>query len=242
MENKRYKLKSGNILEVIQDESPESPDMWDNKDIFLVYDHKQFTVKREGFEPVNIYRYLKINNTVVIENNDQWQDDTYNNYFIFVVYAYIHSGISLSLGNSTYPFNDKWDVSTTGYILVKKDSIEEYNQPTVDGNLVGQKAKECAEGLIETWNQYLSGDVYGYRVLKKRNVKEELTENLRNAFLQQNINIPKKVIRESLDEKLISELQSYVEYEEIDSCWDFYGNNPKTNGMLEHINDEIIEE
>ena len=45
---KRYNLKSGNILEVIQDDDAESPDIWGNTDMFLVYDHNQFSVKRKG--------------------------------------------------------------------------------------------------------------------------------------------------------------------------------------------------
>jgi hypothetical protein len=30
--------------------------------------------------------------------------------------------------------------------------------------------------------------------------------------------------------------------EEVDSCWGFYGDDPKKNGMMDHIKDEIIEE
>ena len=33
-----------------------------------------------------------------------------------------------------------------------------------------------------------------------------------------------------------------TEYEELDSCYGFYGSNIEENGILDHINDEIIGE
>ena len=76
----------------------------------------------------------------------------FDGYFYFPVYAYIHSGVALSLGRNSYPFTDKWDTSFNGFALVKRER----------GTYTRQKAYERAQGLIETWNMYLSGDVYGY--------------------------------------------------------------------------------
>jgi hypothetical protein len=36
-------------IEVVQDEMAESPDAWGNDDAFVVYEHRQFDVRREGF-------------------------------------------------------------------------------------------------------------------------------------------------------------------------------------------------
>lgn len=260
---KEYKLKSGNILRVIQDPNPESPDIWGNEDMFLVYDHRQFTVKREGFEPKNIFNALSLEypkepvsddyktEEEYIDARDEYHADMddvnsikaqFLDYYIFPVDAYIHSGVHLSLADTkNYP-DRRWDVSTTGYVLVKKDQIlPEYDMGVVETAL-HYRAKEMAESLIETWNQYLSGDVYGFKVLKSRNVKKELVYNMEQSFLKEGFEIPLDVIENSLDTNIIKELQSYVEYEEIDSCCGFYGDDPKTNGMIEHINDEIIEE
>jgi hypothetical protein len=241
---KDYKLKSGNILRVIQDENAESPDTWDNEDMFLVYDHRQFAVSREGFDPNDIYNYLeiksKINSPIRLDESvDELEDDLkqyfdYDSaYYIFPVDAYIHSDIHLSLANTKdYP-DRKWDVSTTGYILVKKDQIlPEYNMGVAETAL-HWRAKEMAEGLIETWNQYLSGDVYGFQVLKPvktYTITEEELNYVCNRKLEIKLSELSNISKEN------------IEYEEINSCWGFYGDDPKTNGMLDHIDDEIIEE
>jgi len=123
-------------IEIHQDEDAESPDSWGNDDCFLVYDHRDFTIKRKGFEP-----------------RELWEDGRafINGYHVFRVNAYIHSGIVLSLGK--YPFNDRWDVSTTGYVLVKRGKGWSWTR---------EKASKIAESIITEWNQYLSGEVYGY--------------------------------------------------------------------------------
>ncbi len=153
-------------IEIFQDLQPESPHNWENDDCFLVYDHRQFNVKVDGFEPVIIYQHLRAKfelEALPKENLSESQldikaiaEDHYNSkfeeYFIWTVYAYIHSGVSLSLGNNTYPFNDKWDVSSTGYILISKAEFDNDQE----------KALKAAQSLVETWNDYLSGNVYGY--------------------------------------------------------------------------------
>jgi len=131
-------------IEIIPDEDCESPNEWDN-DRFIVYDHRDFYVEKKGFNPKEIFDYFEEN---------AYKKVLYKGYFVFTLYAYIHSGVYLSLGRGRYPFNDRWDVSSTGSVLIKRTS----------GTWTEAKARKVAEGLIETWNQYLSGDVYGYNI------------------------------------------------------------------------------
>lgn len=259
-EHKDYKLKSGNILRVIQDENSKSPDSWENQDLFLVYDHRQFSVKREGFEPRDIFDYLNSKEPVK-PTEDEFKDENgyidyedydnaindyqmsyndyaesinleYNNYYIFEVDTYIHSGVHLSLANTANYPDRRWDVSTTGYVLVKKDLA--YNIEQLDDEqLKEDKAKECAKSLIKTWNQYLSGDVWGFQVMKQIKTYTITEEDLAGLFINRT---PTLSIYD-----FISKSEKNTEYEEIDSCWNFYGDNPKTNGMLDYINDELLE-
>jgi len=131
----------GYEIEVCYDTDPESPDQWENEDVFIVYDHRQFEVRRKEFDPREIFDYTNKTKRMF-----------YKGYYVFVLNTYIHSGVSLSLGN-TYPFNDRWDVSTTGYVLVKR---------TKGWSWTKDKAYKIAESEVEVWNQYLSGEVYGY--------------------------------------------------------------------------------
>ena len=92
-----------------------------------------------------------INNTLEIYERD---------YFIFPVYLYSHSGISISLDNSKYPFNDKWDTSMNGYILVSKLLREDIDYDS---------ALSYAESLINNWNKYFYGDIYRYEIYDENN-------------------------------------------------------------------------
>jgi hypothetical protein len=125
------------IINIIPDEFYNSDTMLgEDEEVFLLYYHRDFYIKKDGFpEP-------KSNEDIKALKKD---------YFLFIVYAYIHSGVSLSLGNDTYPFNDQWDVSNCGYVLIKKDS-------GID------KPREAAQSLIDEYNDVLSGNVYGYQV------------------------------------------------------------------------------
>jgi len=131
-------------IKIIPDEDCESPNEWSD-DEFIVYNHRDFYVKKEGFSPREIFDYFEEN---------AYRKKLYKGHFVFTLYAYIHSGVSLSLGRDRYPFNDRWDVSSTGNVLVKRAS----------GTWTEAKAREIAEELVRTWNQYLSGDVYGYNI------------------------------------------------------------------------------
>jgi hypothetical protein len=240
-----YISKCGNYKLIIEpDDNCDSPDDWRNDDLFLVYDHRQFDVKREGFNPRKIYDYLMYPNkpdfTSLVDkaillgvedpeeyaNNEikEWENnrsDEYDDYWIFPVAAYIHSGVSLSLTNSFE--RQGFDTSVSGFILAQK---------TVEGKTfkINRTKEECkigAEGLIETWNTYLSGDVYGFRLLKKEarySINKETWESL---------------AQNGDESKALEYFTEEIEWEEIDSCWGFYGSDIKENGILEHISSEI---
>jgi len=202
LENKNVEY----TLNIIQDEFSESPDRWENNDIFLVYDHRQFNVKRENFDPHSIFTHLEakrqiekseitLNGKSTVEEYSEDLNPEYDKYWIFGVDAYIHSGINLSLSNTKdYP-DRKWDVSTTGYILVRKT----FNPSGKNFENNEEEAENYAEGLIETWNKFLSGDVWGYEIVK------------------------------SIKCKCCGNTEETVE----DSCWGFYGENEcKEEGEL----------
>lgn len=126
-------------------ECSENPGDWGNEESFLVYDHRDFYVKREGFDPNDIFETMQTGKKL------------FEGYFYFPVYAYIHSGVSLSLGKMSYPFTDRWDVSFKGFALVKKQK----------GSYTMEKAYKIAEGEIDMWNDYLSGNVWNFRTEDK---------------------------------------------------------------------------
>jgi hypothetical protein len=125
-------LYRGYEIEVHYDTDSESPDHCDNEDIYLVYDHRQFSVKPEKAQEIF----------------EHWNESKpWNNYWLCPVLAYIHSEVRLSLGSHSRGF----DSSFKGFVLVSKEHWP-----------LEIEAVKSAKHLIDEWNQYLSGEVYGY--------------------------------------------------------------------------------
>lgn len=74
-------------------------------------------------------------------------------YHFFGLEAYIHSGVVLALSNEGNFPDRQWDVSQLGLVFVSKKEFK-----------TEKEARARAEGLIETWNYHLSGQVYGFTV------------------------------------------------------------------------------
>lgn len=133
-----------------QDENPESPDAWENTDCFLVHYHRDFQIENE-ICPKDVLGYIYTRNADAYDKDTAEQVE--KDYWVFPVSAYIHSGVSLSLDDGfrgrLAQGHYQFDVSHVGAVLAAKEDFK-----TKD------KAKDAAAGLVETWNQYLSGDVY----------------------------------------------------------------------------------
>lgn len=137
-------VNEGKRVEICRDDNPESPNEWGDEDLFLCGYHRDFTTGPEGWKEV-----LQECVGKVMEGVDP--TEVHDTHVIFPLRAYIHSGVALSLGAGGYPFNDQWDSCWVGAVVVKKDPEEFGGRPFVD----------VAQGLVNEWNQFLSGDVYG---------------------------------------------------------------------------------
>lgn len=223
-----YKLKSGNILVVEQDEDAQSPNEWNDTERFLIYEHRQFFVPRLGFELKEIYNYINDTEYINVSHDNYHRYDTYDNYYIFPVEAYIHSGVSLSLfeGEKTCQF----DSSVSGFIFILKDSITKIE----DADEL-EAYKIAAQSLIDDWNLYLHGNVYEYNVfeiVKKYTIYEDQLNSIIDTESEgYPLIIPdefKKVANIS-DERI-----------SIDSCGGYYANNE--SDAVEMILNDITEE
>jgi len=127
------------LIKIIPDNQAECPNDWGDDSRFLVFDHRQFYAERKGYSPTEIF-----------ENGEKEKG-----FFVFRCFAYIHGGVALSVGDHSFP-DARWDVSFKGFWLIKREK----------GTWTRAHALKAAQGLCETWNQYLSGDVYGYKISK----------------------------------------------------------------------------
>ncbi len=184
-----YELNNGKTLEVIQDEDAQNPRTeFDNLGTMICFhnryrlgDKHDYDVRPEyyGSWKDMIKRFGRANDAAVI----------------LPIYMYDHSGITIS----TTPFSCPWDSGQIGFIFIPKSKVrEEYKVKRISPKL-RDKITTYLLGEVETYNQFLTGDVYGFKVMN-------------------------------------------AEGEEEDSCWGFYGSDPKENGMLDHVGAKLLEE
>ena len=77
------------------------------------------------------------------------------------IYMYEHSGIVLS----TKPFSDRWDSGQLGIIYCEKEKYEK-SFPNLKGEELVKAVTGNLEDELETYNQYVQGEVYEYTVQK----------------------------------------------------------------------------
>jgi hypothetical protein len=79
------------------------------------------------------------------------------------VWAYVHSGSTIKAAYEN-PFLCPWDSGRSGWVYVMRDkALKEFGR-----KLPSRKLKfrilDVLKGEVETFNQWLNGDVYGYRI------------------------------------------------------------------------------
>lgn len=165
-------------------------------------------------------------------------------YLIKPLYLYDHSGITMSTSDG-YPYNDRWDAGVVGYAYISKADVLKYlveyvldengerikiehkhenspstysykTQPISEENW-RKRASEHIDIEVETYDKYLRGEVYGYKLEKEVVVEEKCPH---------------------CDEII----KTYITWEEEDSCWGYYGDCLEENGIRDEVcNLEFVE-
>lgn len=133
-------------IEIVQDSSPESPRAWDNLGT-MVCQHRRYN--------------LGDKHDYYLDECESWLDVQKELGYppvILNLYLYDHSGLTISWK----PFGDRWDSGQIGFIFATQETLlKEYG--TVD-QLVIEKAINVLKGEVETYDMYLRGEIYGYRI------------------------------------------------------------------------------
>ena len=160
-------------------------------------------------------------------------------YLIKPLYLYDHSGISMSTSDG-YPYNDRWDAGVVGFAYISKadvfNNLVEYvldengerikiehkheNGPSTYSHKTRpiteetwrRRASEAIDNEVATYDMYLRGEVYGYKLEKEVTVEEKCSH---------------------CDEII----NTYTEYEDEDSCWGYYGDCLEENGIRDEVSD-----
>lgn len=132
--------KEGHTLKIYRDEDPENPRDWRNLGT-LLFVNKPRSLKDCSDKGANV-------------------EDAKKALIRLPIYIYIHSGIEIS----TTPFSCPWDSGFLGYYYVTREKVvSEYGEVTPE-NI--QTAENCAQAELETFGEYLSGEVYRFTIEK----------------------------------------------------------------------------
>lgn len=195
----------GLLAKIYQDPDAQNPEDMTDAPVWLGHYHRQFHRSpkelpfRDGPGFVDWYRGY---NGEERENDDlsgpgapvflkKRKQELQKQWAVFIVRSYIHGGVSLALEGSLDHLrmpDQQFDVSRCGVVLIDKVKWREYvgTPPTPeDGVAVDQTDwRKIAEAHLKEWNQYLGGEVYGYRVVKMQtcNLGHEHEEELDSCW------------------------------------------------------------
>lgn len=179
---------NGYTLFIEYDDDPQNPRTeWDNLCTMVCF-HNRYNLGDEdhGYSKNDFNSWPELAGQIVKDHDPV---------VIRPLYLYDHSGITIS----TSPFSCGWDSGQVGFIFVGREKAREEMDISRITLKWREKLKGYLEGEVETYDQYLRGDVYGFRI-----------EN--------------------------------ADGEEEVSCWGFYGDDVRTNGILDHISNEGLKQ
>ena len=165
----------GYEIDIFLDECPESPREWDNIGT-IYYKHPDYKIGDHSIDdPIDFLEEF-LGKTPKNEYSKQRLQElikeAQRRHVLLNVYLYDHSGLSLS----TRPFSCPWDSCQVGFIvctLQKAQSeygLKRWSDKTKrsDGKVqtMRQAVTDFLQCEIQTFGQYISGDVFGYNITK----------------------------------------------------------------------------
>ena len=153
MDSIRKFTHKGYTIEIHQDETPPDPrtDM-DNLGSMIAF-HRNYTIgdKHNFKDGAEVMAHIKATKAVWLP-----------------VYLFDHSGLTVR----TTPFSCPWDSGQVGVIFAEREKVlKEYGGRALTRALRA-KVEGVLRGEVETFDQMLTGEVYGY-VIKKDDKTEE---------------------------------------------------------------------
>lgn len=134
--------KGGFTARLFYDEDPQSPKEWDQLGTLVTW-HRRYRFDQDGQKDFN-----SPEDFLAIAKEEGW--------IYLPVAMYEHSGITLWVGKGPHAFDQQgWDSGQVGFIYATKESIEKIGTPA-------DKVKEVLSAEVETWDQFVRGDVYGF--------------------------------------------------------------------------------
>lgn len=184
-------------LRLEQDRDAQNPRDWDNAGKMVCF-HKRYLLPNEG-------EYNRDHFDSWDELGTQLKKDGAK--VILPIYMYDHSGLSVK----TTPFQCRWGSGQIGFIYLDIKTILENWSWKWLSPVQRETLKESLRSEVETFSQYISGDVWGF-IFEKHS--------------------PGIIVDDTL-----GDFEENDSWEDENSCWGFYGTDLEKNGILDHLPD-----
>jgi len=134
------------IVKVVQDMDPMSPLEWDNFGVMACW-----------------HRRYNLGHVQPKESPEEWlKENAPEGSIVLPLYLYDHSGISISTGAFSCP----WDSGQVGYIVATPAKIREAFMVKRISKKTREKAEALLKAEVSTYDDYLTGNVWGYTIEK----------------------------------------------------------------------------
>jgi hypothetical protein len=140
-------------IEIHTDLNPMSPREWDNLGT-MVLDHRRYNLPNEiDLDFDSCQDWSEVHHDLISQHGAD---------VILPVYMLDHSGLSLS----TISFNDPWDSGQIGFIYCTRKDLQENFITEEISDEQYKLALDCLRGEVDTYGQYINGEVYGYIIYR----------------------------------------------------------------------------
>jgi hypothetical protein len=130
-------------VKVVQDTDPLNPRVhWDNIGTMVCFHRRYNLGDKHNMDIDEAQEFIK-------------RKDIYS----LPLFLYDHSGITMS----TAPFSCSWDSGQVGFIYMDRETyLKEFGGKRVNK----KRLYDCLRAEVEEYDNYLTGDVYGYKVVE----------------------------------------------------------------------------
>lgn len=144
--------RNGLDVKIYYDMSPESPREWDNVGT-MICGHRSYNLGDEQFNSDDYEGWEDLEKHLIEERKAV---------IVLPLGLYDHSGITMYVGN----VHDRWDGGQVGFIYCTQEDIDR------EWSGDAEKAEKYLRAEVETYDQYLRGDVYGFVITNPKNYED----------------------------------------------------------------------
>ena len=163
---------NGYTVEIHADECHESPREWDNLSQIVCFHNRYNFGDKNDYSSEDFDGWESMKKQIIRDHNPV---------AIVPVYLFDHSGLSIATDCRHFQACDShgWDWGQIGWAFVPREvALKEYSKKRISAKL-RELAMRVLQGEVETYGQYISGEVYGYVI---KNGEEEEIDSCRGMY------------------------------------------------------------